>query len=237
MRRLLVALLALSLAAPIGADQQDKAIFVTGFDVDDTSYTYCVTTGENNSAWGDPRPGGSVVSASASTTVAATTADTLPFTFVDVGDVLYFKSAIGVTSVRYVTAKASGDSITVNASITLVASGFTWREVTCGTDAASGWIPVAGWGEAKINTYVENLSVDASGIDVIWECRDLSDDTQVIIVYPATNYTAEGSATGRAVVITEPWDECRVGFKVADDDATDTGADIEIVHATITVSK
>lgn len=244
MRRALLTLCALLTGAPLfaQASQQAKAYFVSGYDLDATSYTYCVTTGKLGDPWGPARESKAQVETSgSSTTVTAVVADSLPFADLGVGDVLYFQTAPGTTALRYITAKASGDSITVSSAIDLSAGSgfnFTWRDVACGTTAADGWINVSGY-DAKIVTYIENLSVDAGGMDFRWECRDHTDDTNIITVYPETNYAAEDGAGpgGRAVVITEPWDQCRVGMKLTDDDNTDTGADIEIIHAYIVRAK
>lgn len=247
MKRAFLILCALLIGAPAFAQERSKATFNTNYDLDATSYTYCVTSGQNADPWGPPRVGQTPVETTGSSaTVTAVTASTNPFLYVAVGDVLFFKLTGAATTIRYVTARASADSITVSSAIDLDNSAgndgsgtgfaFTWMEVNCGTAATDGWIGLRGR-KAKIVTYIENLSVDAGGMDFRWECRDQSDDTNIITVYPETNYAAEDGVGpgGRAVVIEEAWDECRVGMKLTDDDATDTGADIEQVHAWIVV--
>ena len=243
MRRALLALAALlALVMPAAAAQQAKATFVTNYDLDSTSYTYCVTTGQDGRAFDAPRQGAAKVSTvGSSTTVAAVTASSGPFTFVSVGDVLFFKID-NVTSTRYVTARASADSITVDTAINLSADasgyGFTFLKVVCGTTATDGWIPVTGWRFKKLVSYIEQMNT-TGGIDVRFECRDLTLDTNVIQVYPASganNYTAAGITSGIAVVLEEPWDECRIGYKITtSDDGGDTGANQEQIHAYVVV--
>ncbi len=240
MRRALLALAALLTLAPAAGAEQAKAYFQTNYDLDATSYTYCVTTGKNGDPFGAPREGNSAVTAAASTTVAATTANTFPFLFVSVGDVLFFKDTVGAVTVRYVTARASGDSITVDASTTVTAANFTFLKVSCGTAVTDGWINVAGWKTKKISTYIEQMNV-TGGIDVRWECRDATIDSQIVQVYPASganNYTTAGITSGTSVVIEEPWDACRIGYKIGSaDDGGDLTTNTEQIHAWLEVWK
>lgn len=238
-------------ASPLFAQTQPapKAVFVTAYDLDATDPTYCVTTGQNGNPWSPPRVGvgvsgtsGNIKTSGSSTTVTEVTTDSLPFTLLAVGDQIFVNG-----NVRYITAKASGASITVNSALNIENGGsgypFTWNDVACGTTASDGWIPVNGASVIKIAIQVDQLNV-TGGINVTIQCKDNTQDTTPITIYPdpndssteeshTMNYTA---VQANAYSVPVPWDACRVGLEIGTaDDGGDLTTNAEDITATIHV--
>lgn len=245
-KMLLLALLSVLVATQAFAADVRKALLFSNYDLDATDPTYCMFTGVNGSPFGGALAGGAPVSTSgSSTTVAATTASTAPFTDVAVGDILYFLSSGPQTApvVRYVTARASADSITVNAAITLTAASFTFKRRSCGTAATSGWVDVSTCFDTKVSWRVTQQNT-TGGISVVVRAKD-NDDTGVgTQVYPPNNTggTREcedtgifaTTTTGCAVVIPEGWDSVRIGIEiVTNDDIDDATVNTEQVYANL----
>lgn len=210
LRKLLSTLAALLVASAVYA-QQDTIPLASAYDLTGTSYTYCVTLGSDGTVWGSQRQiNVPVTTSGSSTTVAAVTASSGPFSFVGVGDVLYFNvsgatpggtvTPPGMTT-RTVTAKASADSITVDAAIDLSVATtvggtagvpFSFRKLSCGTAATSGWIPTLGIKSWTIS--YEITTMNAASYDVEIECRpDQRIFTYGILLGPY-NYVAAGTA-------------------------------------------
>jgi hypothetical protein len=243
---LLALLPMLAAAQSTSAPNVRKAILASKYDLDSTSYIYCMFTGVNASPWGGALPGGAPVSTSgSSTTVAATTASTGPFTDVAVGDILYILSSGPQTApvVRYVTARASADSITVDTAITLTAATFTFKRRSCGTAASSGWVDVSTAWDVKVAWRISQQDT-TGGISIVVYCKDNDDSGTGTRVYPPNNTggTREcedtgifaTTTTGCAVTIPEGWDSCRLGMKIVTaDDGADTTTHTEQVYANI----
>lgn len=237
-------LLALLIAAPSFAQTTTpKAVFVTAYDLDATDPTYCVTTGQNGNPWAAPRVGPSNIKTSGSSaTVTEVTTDSLPFALLGVGDQIFVNG-----NVRYITAKASGASITVNSAVNIENSGagypFQWNDVACGTAATDGWIPVNGASVIKVSVQVDQLNV-TGGINVTIQCKDNTHDTVPITIYPDPNdSSAEESHTmnytavqANSYSVPVPWDACRVGLEIGTaDDGGDLTTNAEDITATIHV--
>lgn len=247
-RAILAALVAL-LAIP--AHAADKATFVTVYELDATDPTYCVTTGTNGDPFGAPiQVTPRIETSGSSTTVSAVTASSAPFARLAVGDQVIASTGVGsAESIRYITAKASDDSVTVNAAVNWDIDGgvtFKWRKVTCGTTAASGWIDVGGR-EVRVFVDVNQLNV-TGGINITVEGKLNSADTQVYTIYPdpddstSASECKEGNATAArhcVYVVPAGFDAIRVGFEIgtADDGGGDAGANAESVSAHLRVVK
>jgi hypothetical protein len=244
----LVAALALT-GSLAQAQEVRKATLFYQFDVDSGTVTYPLYTGQGNSPWNADNQGDAPISTvGSSTTVTATTANSLPFATLVVGDLI--NVTVGSTaSTRLITAKASGDSVTVNAAIDLSAQAtgyaFRWRKSVGGTAATSGWFDVAPLQSYTISVQYDQGDLDALGIR--WECRATSLDTQPVYVHPGAagscgggtlasgfcTFATAGANQGLAVVIAGNWDSCRVGLKFVTTDTSDAGAAVEKVTATI----
>lgn len=238
--RLIGALLVLLLLPGIVAAQETKtAHYFAKYDLASGSYITCVTTGQNGDPWAEARPGtgtggNNIKTSGSSTTVTEVTSSSLPFALLAVGDQIFVN---GTT--RWITAKASGASITVNATINIENGGsgypFTWKQVTCGTAATNGWIDVSQWIYKKLSVHINTLA--STSVDVKWECLDNTYDANPVNVYPggltagvcpggtvasnACNYTAGGQNARTDVEIDAPYSACRPMLKVNGDSAGD----------------
>lgn len=250
MKRLVLGLMLM--AAPSWAQATKQAMFSKAYDLDSASYIFCNVTGQLGDPWGPPIPGLSPIATSGpSTTVVEVTASSLPFANLGVGDIIFTTDSTGAAAIRAITAKASGASITVDSAINLgTSTPFSWKKLTCGTTAESGWISVQGWLYKKVSVHLNQM--DATSIDIKWECRDRTIDTQPEYVYPgsstasgvcpggtsasgACNYTAASIATRTSVEVDVPYDQCRVGMKINTDDGLDTTTHAESITAWVTV--
>ena len=123
---------------------------------------------------------------------------------------------------RYVTARASATSITVNAAVNLGTAGvpFNWRTLTCGTTATSGRIGVDGYRNA--NFQFEWTTKNATSLDWKVECQVKGSNTAWVVVIPtsgaSTNITAVAATSARIIDVSD-YDYCRLGMQVN----TDTG--------------
>lgn len=226
---------------PASAAQADNVVavpLVAGYDLDATSLTYCNSVGEGGLVLAPPRRMPDKVKTSgSSTTVTSNTASSGAFEFVAVGDLLWFPrtesvpiaagSAVGVW--RYVTARASADSITVDTAVDLSSGyGFGLRVVSCGTAATSGVVPVEGFDSLNFVGQIDQISV-TGGITYQVECRADGPAAAWVTVIGPTNKTATWAGGNVAY---EPWAACRIGWKIGSaDDGSDTGADAEKIAA------
>lgn len=244
MRRAVLALSLLLMApAARAADVVLSVPLFAGYDLDSTSLVYCNSVGDGGVLSAPRVMKEKVKTSGSSTTVTSNTASAGAFTLVAVGDLLWFPrteqvplangSAVGAW--RYVTARASADSITVNAAIDLSSGyGFGWRDVTCGTADTSGEVPVSGFDAINFVGQIDQISV-TGGIDYVVECRPDGPAARWSTVIGPTNKTAVWAGGNVAY---EPWAFCRVGFKIGSaDDGSDTGADAEKVGAYFTGTK
>lgn len=245
MRRAVLALLFLLLApAARAADVVLSVPLVAGYDLDSTSLIYCNSVGEGGAVLAAPRLMKEKVKTSgSSTTVTSNTASAGAFTLVAVGDLLWFPrteaaqlaNGAAVGAWRYVTARASADSITVDTAIDLSSGyGFGWRDVTCGTSATSGEVPVVGFDAINFVGQIDQISV-TGGIDYVVECRAEGPAATWATIIGPTNKTATWAGGNVAY---EPWAYCRIGWKIGSaDDGSDTGANAEKVAAYFTGTK
>lgn len=215
------------------------------YDLDSTTGIACM--------FNPPRPIPIPVSAAASTTLAATTASTSPFALASVGDAVEINtgniSTGGAPVRRWITAKASDDSVTIDASTTVTGKTFQLFVRTCGTGATSGFIPVTSRSIATLQIAIEQMSVSAGGIAFKIEAY-LSDDPDhrnLINLWPgnsssgadcadgtfASGFCVFTAATVLPVFTSTPYIQpsfIRVWMKLSDtDDGVDTGAVAEKV--------
>lgn len=243
MQKLMITLaLAFALLSSIVAAQglePSNAVVNAYYDLDATSFTYCRYEGLNGSV--DPtkgKPGGANITTSglSSTTITGTGA----FTNVIVGDVIHFTGTgstvftqLGVNSYRVVSARASADSITVFNAVTIPSTGvrFEYLRRVCGTADTSGLIPVDGLHSHTWEIGIQQINT-TSGIDYELECRVRGPGATWVIVSGPTTKTAVGNY---AVVVSEAWNECRMGLKMTStDDGSDVGAAMEQITINMT---
>lgn len=214
MRRLLIFAAAVLFPTVLVADNLQKVAWVSyAKDLTDTSYSYCKLIGVASDPFGEPYPGrGTIKTSGSSTTVVENVTGANPFTDIAVGDVLQIRiPATNTVYKRYVTARASAASITVDTAIDLSA-GYAWSYMkqVCGATAADGWIPVSFF--TTIGFEVNYVTKNATSLDHSFECRVGGDAP--LIVEQASQTAVGGTA---AVVTAGVWDECRIGLKLTTD--------------------
>lgn len=186
-------------------------LFAT-YNIQDTSFLY--------GAYSDPIPSRKYVKTTgSSTTVVSATASSGALDEVAVG----YEMAVnrdGDVDVRYVTAKASGDSITINSAVDWGRDAsdtgypYQFRYWNNGTAATSGWFGVDQFDDKGVQLIVTTLG--STSIEAIIEGRLKGSQTTNTILWPLWSSTSGYSftATGSVVIpITEAVDEIRVGFK------------------------
>jgi len=173
------------------------------YDVQNTSYTY--------NKFSPPNDGPIPVSTVGS---SATVTGTGAFAEVAVGDVLLINNQ-GTGAVRLVTARASADSITVDAVINIpVAMPFKWLDFSTGTAATDGWYAIGGGptGRARANTYlIEVVTLGSTSIDYTVETK--TQEGGPIQLALASISSATFPANGDTVVIGENAGWIRIGLK------------------------
>lgn len=206
------------------------------YDLDSTSYVYPHSTGALQRTWGPGNVGhGKIETSGSSTTVTGVVGADDPFANLAVGDELEIVYQ-GFTYFRYVAAKASSDSITVNTAIDLTNdAAFRWRDRTNGTAATSGWVPVHGMQSVLYQIDIDQLNV-TGGIDVKVECRIIGATTSAVLINdPVDNETAVTS-TGYSIHLqVAQFDECRMGIKIGTaDDVDDLTTNTEKISIKVT---
>jgi len=224
---LALCVLVLTSGVPMAAMAQEtrKATFVTDFNLQATTETFCITSGLNGNPYGGGIPGlASISTVGSSTTWSSVTLGTNAFTGVNVGDLLTVQLKVGDQTqsiTRFVATVVSNDQITVNSAANL-SSGFFFEywHVKCGTTATDGWLDVSAYPEKHFIFQANANGAGGTGIDWRIQCRDNSFDTQPVQVFPATAGTfqsfasgSSGITTSTAVTVLDPWDACRIGMK------------------------
>lgn len=247
----LVACVLLGFAASGDADHVRKRHVLYRYDLDATAVTYFKLSGEGNNT-GTIAGTKPITTSGSSTTVAAVTADDLPFRDLGVGDVLFVqRSADLTTDIRWITAKASGDSVTVNAAVNWEQTGgfaFRWLDFSSGTADTDGWLDYSSCGTGMLTWQLDQMN--ATSVDVRVEAKVDSLDTKPVVIYPgessdcgaggtlASGYCQFGTAgiTARFFLVMgqgEHYDAVRVGMKINTDDGGDTGANAEMITITL----
>lgn len=238
MKKLLGVLFALLLALPSWGDKSRVRVSLgSDYDLDSGSYIYISTSGEQGKVLAEARRVPiKVKTVGSSTTVAAATASTNPFLGVVVGDELYFNMA-GLEVSRYITAKASDDSVTVDTAIDLTTDDttgetFSWRKFAAGSAATDGWVPMAGFDTATF--LVQLKQSDGGSIDVRIECENtMGPATSQVLPFAVENHTAYGcpaECDSYTIAAASQYDRCRLGMKI-NTDSSDAGANIEKISA------
>jgi len=161
-----------------------------------------------------------------STTVVSNTASSGALGPVSVGSILSF-DVKGDQLERVVTAKASADSITVDAAINLAAGyGYWFRNQYFGPDTEDGWINVGAYEAAAFTVELLALTGAAnSSIVTSAECRLAGASSTPVQVGTAIVLTLVPTNVVHNVDLRlVPYSECRVGlgWDADGDEATDT---------------
>jgi hypothetical protein len=217
MRRLIA--LGLLLAAVAQGGQQTTRTITQAYDLSSTSYTFPLMAANATAG------GGTVTTAGSSTTVTAGTANS--FSVLAVGDTVNFASCSAGTgeACTRVVRTAGATTIVVDSVITIAtASTWTWIDQTDGTGANQGWLNVSGFNEKTL--WFEITTITAASIEAVVQCKSMGVYATANQVWPGVSGTVNlcsggtGSFTAAgkcAVSVPEPWDRCRIGFKVTTD--------------------
>lgn len=239
----LVAALVLS-GGPAAAQALREAVLFWNYELDATSYTYCIFTGTGGDPFGRDNAGRAAIKTTgSSTTVTAVTAGSGPFRDMAVGD--YIAVTVDqVVTYRYIATRTDQDNITVTgprptdaAAVDWENAGagrnFTWRRRTCGTGATAGWINVADF--TWVGVQYDIAQMNATSIDVQIQGRDTTRGSNPVTIWPPNpigtgvcetgNYTA--ARICEVVINPNTHSAIRVGFKINTDDVGDTGANAE----------
>lgn len=250
MKKVIAVIAVLAASLVLAQSPRKTQAVVANYDLDSTSDISC--------AYGAERPVTQKIATSgSSTTVAAVTASTGPFTGVSVGDVIYALSTSGIREGRLVTARASADSITVDSAVNLgTGVTFTTRQRSCGTAATDGWFYVNAGTVANITLQIDQLSLGSGALAAKIECKygDLEGIGASVNVWPGESSAAAqcngGSFSGGYCTFTTAGSGSRISFSTAGvtfpeqcrvvmkltgtDDGSDTGADAEKVSVFLT---
>lgn len=269
--RTLLALLVVAFSAtPVLAQSASVAAqdgpLVLAYDVDSDyavgGLVYCREQGQGGNPFGGPQLADArIKTVGASTTVTSYAAGGNAFTNVAAGDILIVKTPTAGDPDSYVrlvvVAKASDDSITVDATVTLTATGgheFSFYRTVCGTAATSGWFYVP-TGARWLGITLDFEQGDITTLAVRWECRP-TNGVGSVILYPGEGadcgpggaYTAAtntcdfplavaGTVNGRLTVVDDAptFGSCRVGLAYKTADASDAGANREKVSVYVSI--
>lgn len=196
-------LVGLLLVAPAAAQDDGKRTTnaVIGYDVASATQTYALHVGARGDVWADPfRVNIPIDTTGSSTTVDAVTAATLPFANLGVGDLLIVRRDNSVTDQVWITAKASGDQVTVDTAVDW-SDGyvFEWRDLVTGTGADDGWMSVSTFSTVQMTIQYE--AGDLTGLDVAWFCKHAGPFAGPVRVYPGIDSDCGDGALGTKVCV------------------------------------
>jgi hypothetical protein len=155
--------------------------------------------------------------------------------------------------IRYLVAKASSDSVTVDSAINLDIDGgyvWTWKDQNCGTAVTDGWLTVAGYDTILLGVHFVQGDIDT--LDVFWECRTAALGAQPQRVYPGVaSDCGDGTLSGTVCSLDTvgqdltyriehnagTFQECRIGMAYGSTDGSEAGANLEQVTATVSVGR
>jgi hypothetical protein len=157
------------------------------------------------------------------------------FALLNVGDVIYVPDVVatsGVISTRTLIAKASANSVTVDAAVNLDIDGgypFRWKKLQSGTAATDGLVNVSGWKNIVVHSNVETYNA-ATNITVSVEGIPAGGTTPVALLDPAGAAAANvHTGTGAKMVeVRSSVESLRVGLQV-------NGADSGLNQVTVWV--
>jgi hypothetical protein len=247
MRRLLAALAITLLASPVRAADETAAWFAR-FDVDSSTETFGVLKGKNGNPYGDAIEGkGKIKTSGSDTAVTAVDGADNPFDPLADGDVIAVRDTSGTVTLRFVSAKADADNITIdtNADWENGGAGLTWtyyKATTC-TDTTCGWIDVSRFSGFTIEVGLERSDL-GTGILFTVQCRGTGLGVTPKQIWPETAGTTEdlttanaGTLPGRFVLTVNNvgYASCRLGVDADGADTADVvNASTELFDASLT---
>lgn len=254
MRKIAAVLLVAALAMPAAFAQEMQSVqnitLMLDYDLDSTSYTACVTTGQGDRVWSPDRPGSNRITTATNGSTTTTAVSGEPFTPIAAGDILKVAysgatpggtdAPSGLATARYIVTRSSTTSVVVNSSwdlsIPATGYGFVWRKRTCGTTSTSGVVPMKGATKSTWQIQFDQMDV-TGGIDYRIECMVDSATSSWVQVIPTSGSAYNITATGTYQhAIDVPEDYCRLVVKIGSaDDGADTTTHAEKISAQVTV--
>jgi hypothetical protein len=244
MKRLTLLLLLLALPA-----QAEVVVghFMSRYDLDATTITYCRSEGQRGDPFAPPKPNDYLVdNAGSVTAVTSATAGQDVFLGMGTGDMI----TITVSQVDYprgILTYTDTENIVVDEAIDLSASDYkiTWRENKCGTAATDGWLDASNLINISVFFYLTQYVGDGNGLDVRIEAIVLTPDgtENLVQVWPdkavaagasVQNFTTAGITSNLIVNITAPVQRIRVGvLHNTADDGNDLTTNAEQISAVL----
>jgi hypothetical protein len=220
--------------------EQSTLAVVIGYDLDSTSFVYPIALGptalpstvirpqavegwfERVAAPGSPTLSPRIKTANYDPSVVSCVASGAAFSPVSTGDLVQVNDRFNRPLYASIFEKTDSNTVEFDRSVDLTQTGcaaYRYRKVEAGTDIASGWFSVTGWTYTTIFIDIAQI-VATGGVDIQVECAVNHALTTAEVL--ASSNIATASPNGFAVAIPEPWDVCRVGFKIGttDDDST-----------------
>jgi hypothetical protein len=151
-----------------------------------------------------------------------------PFTNISVGDLLFLKME-GEVMPRKITARASANSVTLDAAVNISSDGatFRWKKFYVFTDPFDGWFSVQGW-DAIFGLWDVVSNTDTGGVISDFRCavRGTSYNPAQQIDTATVASTATGSdATAIDLRLAPVYTHCRYGVRFGTNDDDDTGVE------------
>ena len=182
-----------------------------------------------------------ITTSGASSTTVTSVGSAKSFTYVSAGDLLLINHN-GRVYERKVTARASADSITINAAINLPAAGvpFSYKKAFFTTDPTDEvWIPVESY-KTALFTWRVDANANTGGVVTLLECAKKGPNwpgsgwTQISTTTVASGGTQANTAESINLELL-PFQACRFGMKFGTGDDGD-GAD-ENISLGVTLEK
>lgn len=239
---LAVALVALSGAARVWSQPSPQSTLpvVIGYDLDSTSFIYPVALGPTSvpstairpqavEGWYTPvsQPSGATVerrikTANYTSSVTSCVSNSSALEPVSTGDLVSVNDVFNRPIYSSIFSKTDANTVSFDRSVDLTQTGcaaYRYRKLSAAATIADGWFSIAGYGQTTVLVDIAQTNV-TGGIDVQVECTAAHALTAAKVLVSSNI----ASASAIAVAVDEPWDICRVGFKVGTSDADSTPA-------------
>lgn len=167
-------------------------------------------------------------SGSASTTLTSLDTDA-PFQNVGVGDILFIQQGDRYLQ-RRVTARASANSITLNASVNIADADlatFNYKKQFVLADPQDGWIPVEGW-DALVFIFDVDVTANTGGVISNVECATLGPTYEPLVQVDTATVASAAVGTDVSAIdlrLAPAYTHCRIGLEYVTTDDADAAAD------------
>ncbi len=194
MKKVLFFILVFLCAPLVHAQEEVVGYFMTRYDLDATSLTFCRSEGQNGSVFEGP-VNVQYTADSSGTAVTSATASTSTFDLMAALDAIYLTSG-GVIYPRSILTYTDVDTLVTDEALTASGAKVSWRKHNCGTGVTNGWISTRGINNITIGFFLTQYVGDGNGLDMRVEGTVETPDgtTNVVQLWP-TDKTVGGAAT------------------------------------------